>query len=329
LVKTRYGFGLPIYSGASLSNDNLSFEDIKSSIKKCETLGYDSVWVPDHVMLGNNDRVFECWTILSAASQITEHVRLGTLVACVTHRSPALLAKMAATLDVISNGRLELGLGVGWRGSEQVAYGLPWEQSARVRVDRLRESVQIIKGLWGNEKFSFDGRYYTLKDAVCEPKPIQKPFPRIWIGGKGEKLVLKAIAEYADAWNVDEISPDEYAHKLEVLRAYCGSVGTNYENMEKSLETYMLISDRKEDLQKVVDWSRWVAQDQAEAAGMVARNKLEEIRDQYVLGSRREVTEKMAAYIEAGVQHFMIYFLDYPSSDSMTAFAKDVIPSLK
>lgn len=254
---------------------------------------------------------------------------LGTLVACASHRPPALLAKMAATLDVISNGRLELGLGAGWRGSEQISYGLPWEVSFKERLQRLVETVEIVEGMWTNQRFSYTGKYYKIDEAVCLPKPQQRPRPRIWLGGSGEKLVLKAVAKYADGWNVGETPPEEYARKLDVLRSHCNSLGTDYEHIEKSLETLVLISERADDLEKVVKWSNWFALVQAETTEMKpATGDLDSMKRQYILGSVREVTEKVAQYVKAGVQHFMIYFLDYPSMESMERFARGVVPSV-
>ena len=203
---------LPIFAGASALNFDLNVKVLKETIKLSERLGFESLWVPDHLNLGHRGEILEAWTFLAAASQTCDRMHLGALVLCVSHRSPALVAKMAATLDALSDGRLELGLGVGWRGSEQLSYGLPWNPSVRVRDQQLVEAIEIIKGMWANERFSYVGRYFTVVDAVCFPKPVQKPHPKIWIGGAGEKLVLRSVAKYADGWNIGRVSPDEYAH---------------------------------------------------------------------------------------------------------------------
>jgi len=329
MAKPRLGLCLPVFAGASAWDYDLDFAVMKSVILECERLGFDSLWVPDHLTMGYKGQILECWTVLAAASQLTERMRLGTLVLCVSQRSPALLAKMGATLDLLSNGRLEFGLGAGWRGSELTSYGLPWEPSTKARVQRLVEALEIIKGMWTNESFTYTGSYYSVKDAVCMPQPVQKPHPKIWLGGSGEKVVLRAIAKYADGWNAGEIPPDEYKRKLGVLREHCQSLGTSYEHIEKSLETVLVISDKKSDLEKVVKWSNWFAQVQAETKEMKpATGDLENMRQHYVIGSVRDVTERMAEYIEAGVEWFMIYFLDYPSMNSMKLLAKEVMPSL-
>jgi alkanesulfonate monooxygenase SsuD/methylene tetrahydromethanopterin reductase-like flavin-dependent oxidoreductase (luciferase family) len=224
---------------------------------------------------------------------------------------------------------MELGLGAGWRASEQISYGLPWEPSAKARVQRLIETVEIVKGMWSNESFTYSGRYYNVKDAVCAPKPLQKPYPRIWLAGKGEKLVLKTVAKYADGWNVDEISPEEFARKLAVLHAHCRSLGTDYDRIVKSLENFVLISDKAEDLERVVSWSNWAADAQAEyGESKPVVGHLEDMETKYILGTVREVTDRVADYVKTGVQHFMMYFLDYPSTKSIRSFAREVIPSL-
>jgi len=162
------------------------------------------------------------------------------------------------------------------------------------------------------------------------PKPLQKPCPKIWLGGSGEKVVLKTVAKYADGWNVGEIPPDEYARKLGILRAYCNEISTNYDHIEKSLETLVQISNTPEELTKVVKWSNWFGSEiQEETVEMKpAAGGLAEMKTQYILGSVSEVTERCAQYVHAGVQRFMIYFLDYPSIKSITTFANEVIPSV-
>jgi alkanesulfonate monooxygenase SsuD/methylene tetrahydromethanopterin reductase-like flavin-dependent oxidoreductase (luciferase family) len=327
MSKVKFGVCLPIFTVANPSGYTVNAKDLKTMVTSSEELGYDSLWVCDHLTMGREGYNLEAWTVLSAASQLCASMRLGTLVLSASHRPPALLAKMAATLDVLSNGRMELGLGAGWRRSEQESYGLAWEPSARDRIRRLVETVEIVKGMWTNQAFSYSGRFYMVKDAICNPKPLQK-HPKLWLAGRGEGLMLKAIAKYADAWNIDEVTPQEYARKLGVLRTYCNSTGTDFSHIEKSIENNLLITDNKEDLTKVLDWSNYASEVMSGPGEYKPMNRLDEIKSSCILGSVREVTEKVAEYIEAGVQHFMFYFLDHPSLESMKALAKDVIPSL-
>ena len=318
LTKAKFGIVLPVTAGTSAWDYGMNFERMKEVTRLCEGLGLDSVWAPDHLMSGRSNETFEAWTILAGLSQVTESMRLGTLVTCPTHRYPAVLAKLVATLDVMSNGRVDLGIGAGWNRKEQSAYNLPWEETPKARITRLIETIKILRGMWTNDSFTFVGKYYSVKDAVCLPKPMQKPTPPILIGGKGEQLLLKAVAKYADAWNIDEIPPEGYTHKLEVIRNYCEAAGTNYDRIEKTLETYLLISDKREHQQRLLDWTNRGGN----------QTTLDDIKRDYVMGSVEEVTEKFAEYIKVGVQRFLIYFMDYPTLNSILPLTRQVMPSL-
>ena len=166
----------------------LDYKSLVDYAIESELLGYDSIWVNDHLIFGSG--ILECWTTLSSLVPITERVRLGTLVLCNNFRFPSVVAKMAATLDYISNGRLEFGIGAGWNEEEHRAYGIPFPNPAE-RVERLREAIEIIKRMWTEKAPYYNGRYYRMEGAVCEPKPLQNPHPSITIGGAGEKLMMK------------------------------------------------------------------------------------------------------------------------------------------
>ena len=163
-------------------------ELIKKIAKECERLGYDSLWVMDHLLWGdlNEGSVFEAWTLLTGLAMETETIKLGPLVACNSFRNPTLTAKVASTFDVISKGRLIFGYGAGWKVEEYNAYGFPFRDGI-TRGKQLREGITLIKKFWTEEKTTFKGEYYEAKDAICKPKPVQKPHPPIMIGGGGEK----------------------------------------------------------------------------------------------------------------------------------------------
>jgi len=197
-----------------------------------ERAGYDSIWSSDHFFLNDKAEKLYCmeaWTLLAALAAKTKKIRLGTLVTCTSYRYPAVLAKIAATVDMISNGRVIFGLGAGWKESEYKAYGIPFPP-LKERMDRLEEAIQIIKLLWTKPKASFEGKYYKIKNAISAPKPIQKPMPPIMIGGEGEKRTLRIVAKYADYCNLFFIPNLE--HKLEVLKNHCKDVGRDYEEVE-------------------------------------------------------------------------------------------------
>ncbi|OBF11328.1 LLM class F420-dependent oxidoreductase [Mycobacterium sp. ACS4331] len=188
---------------------------------------FESGWTFDHFypIEGNSSGpCLEGWTTLTALAQATTRLRLGTLVTGIHYRHPAVLANMAAALDIISNGRLELGIGAGWNEEESGAYGIELG-SVKERMDRFEEATQVLIGLLSQETTTFDGAFYRLKDARNEPKGFQRPHPPICMGGSGEKRTLRIVAKYADHWNFVIGTPEEFAHKRDVLWSHCADIG--------------------------------------------------------------------------------------------------------
>ena len=191
-----------------------------------EELGYDSIWVYDHfhnVPRPAHEAVFECWTTMAAVSQRTSRIRLGQMVGCNSYRNPGLLAKITSTVDVVSGGRLDWGIGAGWYENEYRGYGIPFPKP-KDRIGMLRETVEIVKDLWTEPETTYRGEYYALSRANCDPKPLQDPHPPIWIGGGGEQLTLRVVARHADCSNFGG-SPEQWAHKRAVLHGHCADVG--------------------------------------------------------------------------------------------------------
>ena len=188
---------------------------------------YESGWTFDHfypIFSDSSGPCLEGWSTLTALAQATTRLRLGTLVTGVHYRHPAVLANMAAAVDIISGGRLELGIGAGWNEEESGAYGIELG-SIKERFDRFEEACEVLKGLLSQEKTTFDGKFYHLKDARNEPKGPQKPHPPICIGGSGEKRTLRITAKYADHWNFVGGPPEEFARKRDVLASHCANIG--------------------------------------------------------------------------------------------------------
>jgi F420-dependent oxidoreductase-like protein len=188
---------------------------------------FESAWTFDHFYPIFSDSAGPClegWVALTALAQATRRLRLGTLVTGIHYRHPAVLANMAATLDIISGGRLELGIGAGWNEEESGAYGIPLGSPAE-RSDRFEEACAVLTGLLSEETFSFGGRYYQLTEARCNPKPVQRPHPPICIGGSGERRTLRTTARYAQHWNFVGGTPEEFARKRDVLHQHCADVG--------------------------------------------------------------------------------------------------------
>jgi F420-dependent oxidoreductase-like protein len=214
----------PVEFGVQIAPENATYEDIVATWKLVEDLGYDSAWLNDHFMplMGDKDQShFEAWTMLAALATQTQRIRIGILVSGNTYREPAVLAKMATTVDHISHGRLNFGIGAGWAEFEHRAYGIPF-YTARERAERLGEALAVITTLWGANHPTFDGKYYHLFQAPFAPKPVQQPHPPIVVGGQGKKWLMPLVARYADEWNVPVgVTPQGMRKRLEIIRAEC------------------------------------------------------------------------------------------------------------
>ncbi|MBK5115035.1 MAG: TIGR03560 family F420-dependent LLM class oxidoreductase [Candidatus Heimdallarchaeota archaeon] len=211
------------------------YKTVEKIALEAEKIGYDSIWSSDHFFLDakSEDRnCMEAWTLISALAAVTKKIKLGTLVTCNSYRYPAVLAKIAATVDMISNGRLIFGFGAGWKEMEYNAYGIPFP-STLDRLYQMEEAIEIIKLLWTEPKVTYEGKYYQIKDAFSAPKPVQKPWPPIMIGGMGEKVLLKMVAKHADYCNF--FLRPKLERSLEILKAHCKVVGRNYDDIGKSL----------------------------------------------------------------------------------------------
>lgn len=319
LRKANFGVFLPFYAFKSEEkNPSSLFNRVRNVVLECERLGYHSVWLDDHLMFGNSP-ILECWTALAVLSQLTTRIRLGTMVLCSAFRNPALLAKMAATLDVLSGGRLEFGIGAGVQKDEHLAYGIPFPE-ARVRIERLKEAVAIIKKMWTEEKASYKGKHYEITEAICEPKPLQKPHPPITIGGSGEKLTLKVTAQYADRCDFGYLpSLELYKHKLEVLEDHCRAVGRDPHKIERAYWPGGQVL---------------IARDQKELDEKILRHKpkrmtVGDFEKLNLVGTPDDCLKRLRLYTNLGVTHFMLFFGDLPSLDGLKLFSKSVMAKMQ
>lgn len=208
----------------------------------------EHAWAFDHFIPLGPDPTgpqLEGWTLLSALAARTERVRLGLMVTGNIYRHPAVLANIATTVDIISNGKLDFGIGAGWNELETSMYGIPL-YSPGERIRRLGEACEVIKLLWTETRANFDGKYYQLKEALCEPKPVQKPYPPFVIGGSGERLTLRVVAQYASVWNFVGGSVDDFRHKSEVLDQHCAAIGRNPVEIERSIQRSINYADLRE-----------------------------------------------------------------------------------
>lgn len=206
-----------------------------------EAAGASWLTVQDHFLQmeqfrSAHDPMLESWSTLGFLAAHTERVKLGTVVTGVTYRNPAILAKTATTIDVLSDGRAFLGVGAGWYEREHLAYGIRYSTLAE-RFERLEEAVQIALQMWSDDDGPFEGAHYRLAETINVPAPIQRPHPPIVIGGGGERKTLRLVAQYADACNLNVVEPEQVAHKLDVLRRHCDALGRDYASIEKTMQT--------------------------------------------------------------------------------------------
>jgi len=226
----------PLRFGLKLSGQDTTIEALRAVWRIADEGGFDHVWDFDHLASigdGGPDRpIYEGWTLQAAIAEATKRVRIGCLVTGNTYRNPALLAKEAVTVDHLSGGRLEFGIGAAWAEIEHEMYGI---EGLDHRVGRLSEALRIIKSLFTEERTNFDGRYYHFKDAIANPKPIQKPYPPFWIGASGP-TTLRLVARHADVWNIAGGDPDRVKELTPMLEEACGAVGRDPSEIRHSIQ---------------------------------------------------------------------------------------------
>ena len=298
---------------------------ILSVAKTIEAAGYESVWVYDHfhtVPVPTQEATYEAWTLMAALAAATDTVRLGQMCTCNGYRPPPYLAKVAASIDAISAGRLEMGIGAGWYEHEYNGYGYPFPKPS-VRIGELRESVEIMKRMWTEDEVFFEGKYYTLDGAICRPKPVQSPHIPFWIAGGGEKLTLNVAARYAAYTNFG-VDLDEFVHKSDVLRGHCEDVGRDFGSIVRSSNfnvvcaaTEAEVEDR---IQSILDRARrFVDEGQIERLDAMFRKNA---------GTPDQLIEQLRPWADAGMEYAIVYFQEAAYDTSgLELFAKEVIPA--
>ena len=312
--------GHEVKFGIQTPPEYVSFDEIKSTWLEAEKLGFDSAWLYDHFFPIIGDPSGPChegWTTLSALAALTSKIHCGIMVTGNTYRNPALLAKMGATVDVLSNGRLSMGIGAAWFELEHNAYDIPFYTVGQ-RIRRCDESCEIIKRLWSEEKVNFDGKYYKIKDAYCNPKPVQKPHPPLMIGGQGEKLMLRVVAKHADAWNCFG-SPEYLANKINVMREHGKAVGRNIDEIEKSVICSPCVTEDKGKIKEAV----------ARYAKFFRLESEDDARRRMLAGNASEVTKRVKEYLEVGVTHIILGMLPPYDMESVRNFADMVMPQFR
>ena len=327
---TAEGIGLGAFAPQGWKMELHDAGDAQAQWETCKRValaavagGFDSVWVYDHfhtIPAPSDDPVFECWTTMAALAEATTTVRLGQMVGCNSYRSPALLAKITSCVDVISGGRLDWGVGAGWYWHEYAGYGFEYAD-ARTRIGMLAEAVEIVTSMWTRERTDFAGDHYTLADARCDPKPLQKPRPPVWIGGSGEQLTLKVVARLADCSNFGG-KTHEFAHKCEVLRRHCDAVARDYDDVTKTMHVDCIVGETEADVARKLDARMAVWEP-------VTQEPADSYRQGHLVGTPEQILERIDAYADLGCRYFVLWFPDYPSTDGLDLFADAVLPAAR
>lgn len=289
-----------------------------------EKLGFVAGYVYDHfVSHPSNDRsetLFEAYMLLSAISSVTSKLRVGQIVTSNSFRHPSLLAKMTSTLDAISNGRLEFGIGAGWFGYEYDSYGYKFDD-LKTRVEQLDESITIIKKMWQNQKSSFKGKHYSIKNAICNPKPVQKPHPPIIVGGGG-KMLMKVAAKHATKYNHPFGTAQILEEKIKLLQDNCKLIKRDHNEIENSVLLRVLVGKDKDDVKDIV--SKLKKKNES-IADFIIRSK-----DSIALGTPDEVIHYLQQYTKIGISYFIVNFIGLSNSlEMISLFSRKVKPALK
>jgi len=308
----------PIRFGIQTGQQNIEWDDMLALWQKADAWGYDTLWNFDHfypIFTNPEGPCLEGWTTLAALAQATKRARIGHLVNGNTYRNPCLTAKMAASLDHVSHGRLNLGIGAGWFEMEHTAFGIDF-MTVPKRLQALDEACQIIRGMFTQEKTTVHGKHYTVTDAMGLPKPLQRPHPPIMIGGTGEKVLLRIVAKHADMWNASGPA-DFMAKKIAIIRQHADKLDRDADRIEKTV--MMPLCYRNKDREGFVQ-------------GLIAAMRQttpEEARGQIMIGEKQECLDTVERYRRAGVTHFIFMSFAPYNADEMQAFAEEVMPAVR
>ncbi|HVN87432.1 MAG TPA: LLM class F420-dependent oxidoreductase [Candidatus Binatia bacterium] len=309
----------PVRFGIQTGQQGIEWAQMLDLWQKADRWGYDSLWNFDHfypIFVDPEGPCFEGWTTLSALAQATKRARIGHLVNGNTYRHPCVTAKMAATLDHISGGRLNLGIGAGWFELEHRNFGIDFK-TVRGRLEALEEACRIIRGMFTQDKTTVHGKHYTVTDAMCLPKPVQRPHPPIMIGGVGQKVLLRIVAQYADMWNASG-SAETLRDLIGVIRKHGDAVKRDTTQIEKTAMMplcYKAAPPRQDFMCGLIANMRGVTP--------------EEARKQIMIGDKQECLDTVERYTKAGITHFIFMTFAPFFEDEIQGFAEEVIPAVR
>ena len=304
-------FGWHMHSFPVDGSSGPAFVDQIHHTLDCIQSHFDSVWVDDHMLpwaqwQSNDTPYLDCLTTIPFFSAAYPALKFGSHVLCQSYRNPGLLAKTAANLQLLTGGRFLCGIGAGWLEEEYHAYDFDFPKPS-VRIAQLEEAVQVVKKLWTESPASFKGTYYRIENAYCEPRP--DPLPPLMIGGGGEQLTLRVVAKHADWWNVSSRTPEDYSHKLNVLRRHCATVGRDYDEIVKTWTVEAVA----------------VAMTESEAQDIAGATPYS---DNPITGTPAQVVERLQGFVDLGAEYLIVRLVDFPSTKGIELFAHEVIPRL-
>lgn len=287
-----------------------AYETMTRVAQEAENLGYHAIWLFDHfhtVPTPTQEPTFECWTSTAALARDTRRIRIGQMVTCNNYRNPALLAKMASTVDVLSHGRLDFGIGAGWYEQEYRAYGYDFPDGP-TRLRKLRDAVQIIHAMWSENEATFEGKYAQVHGAINQPKGVQKPHIPMLIGGAGEQVTLKLVAQYADACNIGHQNNETLAHKFAVIKQHCENIGRDYNEIRRTVLLNCAIAENDADaVAKSTPYLRNIPADQ--------------LRQRALVGTPDAIRKRLVEIEQAGVQELIVFFQDSAQLEAIRLFA--------
>jgi alkanesulfonate monooxygenase SsuD/methylene tetrahydromethanopterin reductase-like flavin-dependent oxidoreductase (luciferase family) len=307
--------------------ERLDRETTMMGVDAIEEAGLEGLWAPDHFMLGPHKQEYEVWTFLSSLIERTD-IELGPLVGSITYRNPALLAKMATTVDVLSEGRLQLGLGAGWHEEEHAAYDFEFPPIQQ-RMEMLEEGIELMKTMFTEPEPTYEGEHYRIENAYNEPKPVQDPHPPIVVGGAGPTL-LRIAARHADEWNVEISSrargpPMEF--KVEKFDEYLQEEGRNPDEVDRSWLAHILVREDQETIDEYCEKIfplPWGEESDMDAQLSSAEDAIE--KGDFIIGTPAEVAEQIEAVQELGFNKLQLMFLDFPDTGGIELFGDEVLP---
>ena len=291
-----------------------AYETMTRVAQEAEAEGFDSIWLFDHfhtVPKPTQEVTFECWTSTAALARDTKRVRIGQMVSCNGYRNPALLAKMASTVDVMSHGRLDFGIGAGWYEHEFLAYGYDFPDGP-TRLRQLRDAVQIIRAMWSEEEAVFEGKYHQVRGAINQPKGVQKPHIPLLIGGGGEKVTSKLVAQYGDACNIGHLDNEGLARKFDIIKRHCEDVGRDYSTIWRTVLFNCAIAETdQEAMAKSTPFQRNIPSGR--------------IREQALVGTPDAIRKRLEEIEQAGAQEIIIFLPDSAQLEAVRMFARECI----